>query len=66
MVIVASGIAHGRVRTTTTTTTTMTMTKESRNMVYTCQHFPRYRREIFILALLRFYEDDTIISEDSR
>ena len=33
---------------------------------YTCQLFLRCRREIFILGVLGFFEDDTIISEDSR
>ena len=35
---------------------------------YTCQLFLRYiyKREIFILGVLGFFEDDTIISEDSR
>ena len=33
---------------------------------YTCQLFLRYKREIFILGVLEFFEDDTIISEDSR
>ena len=33
---------------------------------YTCQLFLRYKREIFILGVLGFFEDDKIISEDSR
>ena len=33
---------------------------------YTCQLFLTYKREIFILGVLGFFEDDTIISEDSR
>ena len=33
---------------------------------YTCQLSLRYKREIFILGVLGFFEDDTIISEDSR
>ena len=33
---------------------------------YTCQLFLRYRREIFILGVLRFFEENTIISEDPR
>ena len=34
--------------------------------MYTCQLFLRCRREIFILGVLGFFENDTIISEDSR
>ena len=34
-------------------------------LLYTCQLFLRYKREIFILGVLGFFEDDTIISEDS-
>ena len=34
--------------------------------VYTCQLFLRYKREIFILGAAGIFEDDTIISEDSR
>ena len=34
--------------------------------VYTCQLFLRYKREIFILGATGIFEDDTIISEDSR
>ena len=33
---------------------------------YTCQLFLRYKREIFILGVAWIFEDDTIISEDSR
>ena len=33
---------------------------------YTCQLFLRYKREIFILGVAGIFEDDTIISEDSR
>ena len=34
--------------------------------LYTCQLFLSYKREIFILAVLGIFEDDTIISEDFR
>ena len=34
--------------------------------VYTCQLFLRYKLEIFILGAAGIFEDDTIISEDSR
>ena len=33
---------------------------------YTCQLFLRYKREIFILGVAGIFEDDSIISEDSR
>ena len=33
---------------------------------YTSQLFLRYKREIFILGVAGIFEDDTIISEDSR
>ena len=39
--------------------------QEDKGQVYTCQLFLRYKREIFILGVLGFFEDDTIISEDS-
>ena len=35
-------------------------------LLYTCQLFLRYKREIFILGVLGFQEDDMIIYEDSR
>ena len=34
--------------------------------VYTCQLFVRYKRETFLPGVRRIFEDDTIISEDSR
>ena len=42
-----------------------TLKKKERQM-YTCQLFLRYKREIFILGVLGFLEDDTIISKDPR
>ena len=44
----------------------MAHTVLSKHHSYTCQLFLRYKREIFILGVLGFFEDDKIISEDSR
>ena len=37
-----------------------------RTEFYTCQLFLRYKREIFYPGSAGIFEDDTIISEDSR
>ena len=63
MVIMASGIAHGRVRTTTTTTATMTV--ESRKMAAILQIIGWQRHVALVYCVLLWYWTSMLWSTDS-